>query len=251
MLRIAGVLAGLILVIGVAGVLVLRSSWFYEKVRAEIIGTIEKATGGRVEIASLQFDWKQLRAEVKSLVIHGTEPAQKPPLLRAASVSIGLKIVSVFKRDIDIQYLEIADPRIYLIVDRAGRTNVPAPKVKSAGTHSSIETILNLAVGRFEVRNGVFEVESQGQTPFDARGRNLNARLLYDLTGPRYNGTIDVQPLDVKWGSYGPLPLCIALDVTIEKNRIAIDSARLTNAANRVDISGAIEDLVSLNGTPR
>lgn len=250
LLWIAGVLAGLILVIGAAGVLVLRSSWFYEKVRERIVGTVEKATGGRVEIASLQFDWKQLRAEVKSFVIHGTEPADKPPLFRAASVTVGLKIVSALKRDVDIQYLEIADPHIYLTVDRDGRTNVPAPKVKSAGAHSSIETILNLAVGRFEVRNGVFEVESRGQTPFDARGQKLNARLLYDLTGPSYRGNINVEPLDVKWGSYGPLPLGIALDVTIEKNRIAIDSARLTNAANRVDISGAIEDLVSLNGTP-
>jgi translocation and assembly module TamB len=248
MLWIAGVLAGIILVAGVAAVLVLRSSWFYEKVRTGIIGTVEKATGGRVEIASLEFDWKQLRAEVKSLVIHGTEPADKPPLFRAASVSVGLKIISALKRDIDVQYLEVADPHVYLVVDRDGRTNVPSPKVKSAGTHSSIETILNLAVGRFEVRNGVFEVESQGRTPFDARGRNLNARLLYDLAGPRYRGNIYVQPLDVTWGGYGPLPLGIALAVTIEKNRIAIDSARLTNATNRVDISGLIEDLASPHG---
>jgi translocation and assembly module TamB len=247
-LWIAGVLAGLILVIGVAGVLVLRSSWFYEKVRAGIIGTVEKATGGRVEIASLQFDWKQLRAEVKSLVIHGTEPAGKPPLFRAASVAVGLKIVSAFKRDIDVQYLEVADPRIYLTVDRDGRTNVPEPKVKSAASHSSIETILNLAVSRFEVRNGVFEVESRGQTPFDARGQNLNVRLLYDITGPRYRGNVNVQPLDVKWGGYGPLPLGIALAVTIEKNRIAIDSARLTNATNQVDVSGVIEDMASPHG---
>jgi len=100
LLWIAGVLAGLILVIGAAGVLVLRSSWFYEKVRERIVGTVEKATGGRVEIASLQFDWKQLRAEVKSFVIHGTEPADKPPLFRAASVTVGLKIVSALKRDV-------------------------------------------------------------------------------------------------------------------------------------------------------
>ncbi len=246
---IAATLAGLILVAGVAGILVLRSSWFYEKVRAGIIGTVEKATGGRVEIASLRFDWKQLRAQVTSLVIHGTEPAGTPPLFRAASVTIGFKIISVLKRDVDIQYLEVADPRIYLTVDRDGRTNVPAPKVKSAGAHpSAAETILSLAVGRFEVRNGVFEIESRGQTPFNARGQNLNARLLYDVTGPRYRANIDVQPLEVKSSGFGPLPLGIALAATIEKNRIAIDSARFTNAANQVDVSGAIEDLASPHG---
>ena len=79
-------------------------------------------------------------------------------------MAVGLKIVSMLRRDVDIQYLEVTDPRVYLIVDREGRTNVPAPKVKAAAGRPLMETILNLAVGRFDVRNGVFDVESRGQT---------------------------------------------------------------------------------------
>src|SRR5439155_1791987 len=124
----ASAVAGLILAVGVAAVAVLQSSWFYEKLRQQIVATVETATGGRVEIASLRFNWTQLRAEIRSFVVHGTEPAGKPPLFQANSVAVGLKIVSMLRRDVDIQYLEVTDPLVYLIVDREGRTNVPAPK---------------------------------------------------------------------------------------------------------------------------
>ena len=39
---------------------------------------------------------------------------------------------------------------------------------------------MKLAIGRFGLERGVFEVESRGSTPFDARGRNLNVALAYE-----------------------------------------------------------------------
>jgi len=243
-----GVLAALIAALVAAGILLVQSSWFYGKVRSLIVDNVESATGGRVEIAAFRFDWKRLQADVNSLVLHGTEPSGKPPLFRASSVAVGIKVLSVFRGKIDIQYLDVKDPRIYLIVAEDGRTNLPEPKVSRTATQPALETILDLAVGRFTITNGLFEVESRGQTPFDARGQNLNVTLAYDLAGPRYRGAITIQPLDARWGDYGPVPLGMALDLTIQRNRIAIDSARLRYAANQLDLSGAIEDLNSPRG---
>ena len=250
-LMISGALAGAIVAVLVAAILVLESSWFNEKVRDRIASEVAAATGGRVEMGAFRFDWKRLRAEVHSLAIHGTEPAGKPPLFRAGSVAVGLKIVSAFKRDIDIQYLDVADPHIYLIVDSDGRTNVPEPKVQRAAARPPVETILDLAVARFNVTRGVFEVESHGQSPFDARGQNLNITLAYDRAGPRYRGAISVQPLDAQWGGYGPVPLDVAVNMTMERSRIGIDSARLTHGADQIDISGAIEDWAAPHGAFR
>ena len=198
-----------------AAVLVLRSAWFYEKVRERVVSTVETATGGRVEAGSFQFDWKRLRAEIGAFAIHGTEPSGKPPLFRARTVAVGLKIISILERRVDIQYLEVVDPRVYLTIDSDGRTNLPAPKIH--GGRSTAETILNLAIGRFSLQNGVFEIESRGRVPFDARGRNLNARFLYERAGPRYRGDLSIQPLEVAWGSYGPVPLDVAMAVTLRE----------------------------------
>src|ERR1700678_2339878 len=105
----------------------LQSHWLYNHVRTWLVTKVETATGGRVEIGAFRLDWKLLRAEVDDFTLHGTEPAGKPPLFHATSVAVGLKIVSLFRRDIDIQYLEIASPEIDLIVAPDGSTNIPQP----------------------------------------------------------------------------------------------------------------------------
>ncbi|MGA2268036.1 MAG: translocation/assembly module TamB domain-containing protein [Bryobacteraceae bacterium] len=244
---VAGGLGGLVLIGAMAALFVLRSAWFCEQVRQRVVSTVETATGGRVEAGSFQFDWKRLRAEIGMFAIHGTEPPGKPPLFRAATVAVGLKIVSILERDVDIQYLEVVDPRVFLMVYSDGHTNLPAPKIR--GGRTAAETILNLAIGRFHLQNGVFEVESRGQIPFDARGRNLNARFLYEPAGPRYRGDLSMQPLEVAWGGYGPVPLDVAMAVTFERNRIGLTSAKVATGDSHIDFSGAVEDLLSPHGS--
>src|SRR5215471_10660423 len=132
--RIAWMAGGLLvflLLAGISAVLILRSDWFLNKVRLKLIATVETATGGKVEIGSLNFAWRRLRAEARDLVVHGTEPAGKPPLFRASSVLVGLKLISIWKPNVDIQYLDVTAPRIYLIIGRDGRTNIPEPKVRN------------------------------------------------------------------------------------------------------------------------
>ena len=171
-LRILGALAVLALVLGVAALLVLRSSWFYDQVRQRIIATVETATGGRVELASFRFDWKQMRAETRGFVLHGTEANDKPPLLRAGSVAVGIKLVSILRKDVDIQSLTVSDPRVYLSIGADGSTNFPTPKVRSAGKSSTVEDILKLAIDRFQLERGILEVEGRTRIPFAARGEN-------------------------------------------------------------------------------
>ena len=96
-LRILLAGAALAVIFGIWAVYIVQTAWFFDKVRTALIDTVETATGGRVELASFHFDWKQMRAEVRGFVLHGTEAADKPPLLRAGSVAVGLKIVSLFR----------------------------------------------------------------------------------------------------------------------------------------------------------
>jgi translocation and assembly module TamB len=229
----------------IGAILVLQSSWFYEKVRARIIGTIETATGGHAEIGSFRFDWRQLRAEVDGFTLRGNEPPDRPPLFRATSVTVGLKIVSLLRRDIDIQSLEVKNPHIYLIVYPDGHTNIPEPKIKSQNERTAVETLLNLAVGQFQLENGIFEVDARGQTPFNASGRNLNAKFLYERATPLYRGDIAIDPLDVRWNGKEAVPFAVQMRLTLERNRIGILSAHCATGNSHIDFSGAVEDLNS------
>jgi translocation and assembly module TamB len=242
---LAGLLVALALVIvaGVAGVAVLRSAWFKQKIREGMIAAIDDATGGRAEVADFRFDGRRLRVEVYGFTLHGTEPAGKPPLVQAASIAAGLKIVSLIRREVDLQYLEVKAPRIYLIVNPDGTTNLPEPKVKhNAG--SPLEALVNLAITRFRIESGIFEVESGGRTPFDASGRAFRAQFRYQPAGRKYHGDLAIQPLELAWNGRR-VPFDVTMALALEPNRIVITSARWATGPSQVSFSGAIDDLVS------
>jgi len=242
--RIVAALAVLALLALAVAVFILRSAWFHDWVLHRVIAAVEDATGGRVEMGSFQFDWKRLRVEAGGFVIHGLEPAEKPPLFRAQSVVVGLKVVSVLGRRADIQYLDVVAPRVYLTVAADGRTNVPEPKIHSRGP-GTMETVLKLAIGRFSLARGEVEVEGRGKAPLEIHGRQLAAKLVYDPAGPRYRGDVSAEPLEVQWKRGEPTPLDIHVSLVLERNRIGVEALKVTTGATTVQAVGAVEDLVA------
>ena len=243
LLRFTGAFAALLLILLVWGYFTLDSEWFFDQVRTRLIATVENATGGRVEIGGFRFDRSHFTAEVKRFVLHGTEPAGKPPLFEASSVKVGLKLISLLKPNVDILSLDVAAPHVYLVIGPDGRTNVPEPKIKSTGKSNPLQSILDLAIDRFRLHDGVFEVEAQSRIPLDFAGRNLAIQLAYDTLGPKYKGTLHVAPLNIRYSDYDAQPFTVNLGITIDRSRIAIDSGRLATSDTTVDVRGALEDL--------
>jgi translocation and assembly module TamB len=251
--RVALISAGgiilLLLIIVLAGVAVIRTQWFYNKVRDRIVTEVEKATGGRVEIQSFAFDWRTLTATVRDFTVHGLETPQEPPLLRADQIVVGLKIISIWKRDIDIALLRIDHPQAYLTIDSGGRTNIPNPKAPRKSDKSTIDTILDLAIQQFEINNGTAEIHAAGQPPktqpYAAKGGNLRALFTFDQAVPRYHGDISVQPLDVAYGSYQPVPANITTTVAIERNKLVVDKLDIASGDSIVHLNGQLQNFTS------
>ena len=68
-LTVVGSLVGLLLLLVVAGVIVLQSSWFANFVREKVISVAEESTGGTVEIGSVQFDLSDLTLRIRNFVL--------------------------------------------------------------------------------------------------------------------------------------------------------------------------------------
>ena len=247
LLWIAASVAAAALLAAVAGIVVLSSPWFRGKARAWLVRSIETATGGRAEMGAFRFDWTNMRAEADSFVLHGTEPAGKPPLFRAASIAVGLKIVSLADRDIDIRSLDVEAPRIALIVGSNGRTNLPQPKLRGP-RGDAMATILKLAIGRFRVQHGEFQVESHSSVPFAAQGRNFQAALVFDPAGPRYRGNIAIEPLEFAAPGVAQTAFAVTASFVLESNRIEVTAASLATGKSRVSLAGQIENLADPHG---
>jgi hypothetical protein len=80
----------------------IHTAWFASLVRGRIVSALQKNTGGRTELGAFSFNPDTLHAKISRLVIHGTEPASAPPLLTVASIDVGLKILSILHRDVDV-----------------------------------------------------------------------------------------------------------------------------------------------------
>jgi translocation and assembly module TamB len=233
-------LVALIVVLAVAAIFTVQSEWFQNYVKQTIITSTEDSTGGKVEIGAFHLDWRHLTALATDFVIHGTEPAGTAPLLRAARVQLNLHLFTSLHHLWDITYLGIDHPAANVIVYPDGRTNIPSPK--SASSTSPLETVLDLAIGRFELTNGLITLAAQ-KHELNVRGNNLRAQLSYNILSQQYRGQVSLQPIYVVSGRNTPLDFTVNVPVVLSRNRIDVQGASIFSAASAVTLNASLEDL--------
>jgi len=235
--------AALVFLVGMA-VMTLRSPWLHEKVRVAIITELERATGGTATLGAWAFNWRLLTAEFHDLTLHGTEPANAPPLLYARSARVGLKIISFWKKNVDIQSFEVVEPRINIIVAADGSTNIPAPKVRKQNGKVGLEPLLDWKIAKLAIERGVL-LFAEKKTDFSLTGENLRAAFSYDFTGPRYKGELSIQPLKLNAPGLRVIDTDAFMTLALEKNRIEVSKLKLDMRRSRVEASGSVENLAA------
>jgi len=242
---VLGSLVGLILVLGVAGVWISQSTRFHEYVRDRIVRAVGESTGGRVEIGQFLFDWRHLRVEIRQFVLHGTESADQAPLFQARSFTAELRFLALARRrTLDIASLDVQEPQVNLIVDGAGRTNIPQPNVPRTGDKTILQTLVDLAVGRFTVQRGSLRIGDQ-QVPFSLEGENLAARFAYEMAPGRYHGQISMDPLVGQYARNKRTNLNLNMNVVLGKDRIELTDATFATPNSKIQISGAAANLAA------
>lgn len=244
------ILAALVLLAGVCaltGVLVFRSGWFYEAVHRRMVAEVEKATGARVEIGNYVFDWKKLEVRVGPVVLHGRESAGEPPFVRVASVTAGLRIISMMERKVDLAYLNIDRPQVRIVFYPDGSNNVPEPAVHHPET-TWAEDLVHLAVRRYEVVNGLFEYDDR-KIPLNLRGEDLRVRMAYETLANRYRGEFESNRVRVIPDHAGPMEVSASAAFTLDKSVIDISRLKIATRESRADLTGKLTNLRWPRGT--
>lgn len=243
-LRYAGVgLVALIVILIVSTIVIVRTDWFRNYVRQKIITATEEATGGTVTLQAFSFQWNHLRATLTNFVIRGNEPPTAAPFVRASRVEVDLRLFTSLKRLLDVSYLGVEAPQVNIIVFPDGRTNIPSPKQKKPESNkTTLETVVDLAVGQFKLTNGLITFNSQ-PAHFNLRGENLRAQLYYNLVGQSYQGQLSLSPLYAISGRNTPVKLDVTLPVALERDRVQFSNAKIATALSEVVVNGAISNL--------
>ncbi len=234
-------LCGLIVVLAIVGILVVQSAWFQNYVKRIIVTSTEDSTGGKVEIGTFHFDWTHMTVVATDFVIHGTEAAGAAPLLRVAGVQLNLRLFTSLHHLWDITYLGVNNPQANVIVYPDGHTNIPPPRHKSATSGAPLETVMDLAIGRFELTNGLVAFASQKQE-LNIRGNNLRAQLAYNVLSQDYTGKLSLQPIYVVSGKNTPVNITVNLPLTISRNRIDVRDASIFSSASSITLNASIQN---------
>ncbi len=240
MRRAIMIVGALMVVLAIAVLLVVQSSWFENYVKQTIITSAEESTGGKVEIGTFHFYWRHLTAVATDFVIHGTEPAGAAPLLRVARAQLNLRLFTSLHHLWDIAYLGLDRPQANVIVYPDGHTNIPSPRQKSSG--SPLETVVDLAIGRFELTNGLIALAAQ-KYELSVRGNNLRAQLSYNILSQDYRGQISLQPIYVVPGRNMPLDITVNLPLALSRDRIAVHDASIFSKQSAITLNASIQDL--------
>src|SRR5262249_26897619 len=133
-------------------------------------------------------------------------------------------------------------PQANIMVFADGSTNIPQPKEKSTSDTTALDTVVDLAVDRFLISDGLLTFNSRPQA-IDVRGNNLHALLQFNLLTKSYKGEISIQPIYVASGRNTPVVFTVTLPVVLERTRVAFENARVATPQSAIVFNGALEDL--------
>ena len=239
-------ITSLLIIVALAGWWTMHTRWFMNLVRTRLIAVVERATGGKVEIGTFSFDTVTVSAEAGNFILHGTEPPGTAPLVRIQNLKIGLKILSFWRRDIDIESLTVDKPEVHLVVSANGITNIPTPKVR-ASSHDPIQQLLDLKIGHLELHNGVFSLNDQRER-LDLSSDRFALDLAYNLPRSSYDVAIALPATDLKFRSLHPALLNLQAKAHLLDKSLQFDSFHITSGHSTISGSGTLNRFEQPNG---
>lgn len=235
-----------ILVLFVAAAWYFNSLAFRDRVRRQIITTIEEGTGGRTSIDAIDWNISKLELVLHDVVIHGREAAGEAPFARIERVYLRAHLLSW--RTLRLTYAEADRPALHLITYPDGTTNAPEPGVagvsagpNAARDHGAIATLFDVEMDRAEVHDGVLLVNNDA-IPLDVAADGIRARLDYSAPEKHFNGSLDITKLDATYHNLRPFSASAHAEFTLAQQELTIRSATLTSDGSQLTAHGALTD---------
>lgn len=220
----------------------LTSDSFRELVRRRVVQRIEEASGGRAELKVFRWNLSQMEFEADGLSIHGKEKSNEPPFAQCGRIYARIKVVSFFRREIDLQFLSVTQPSINIIVYPDGTTNQPTPRTKREGA-SPVEPLFEAAVGKLELQQGTVTINEQ-RVPIDIDANDVNVGMSYDASAKRFDGTLHIGRSELRFKDWRPLPIHADTSFSLFENRARINSLHVASGKSHLDASGDVHDFL-------
>ncbi len=230
---------------------------FQQMTRRRVVASLEKITGGRVELGELHTIPFRLRVDARNLIIHGRETSDQAPFLRVDRMQAEMKIISLISTTIGLHSLVLEHPVVHVIDYPDGSTNVPAPQVRgfferSIGGPASegpVEQLFSLSVAHIEVQSGELLWEDK-KIPLDFAARDLTLLLNYSLLRRQYEARIVAGSGATRYQQYPSVAWRADASLILARGHADITSLTVTSGKSEIHFAGSLQDFHNpqLNG---
>ncbi len=219
----------------------LRSDYFAGLLKARVVGEVESATGGRVEIGTLQWKLSNLELDLRNVTVHGLEGPNEAPYIHADRIHLRAKVGSLFHRALGLRFLEIDRPVVHVIVYPDGSTNQPRPKGRKENNDSPIKTIFEFSINKADVRDGKLLINDRPM-PLDFAAVGLDGAMKWFKPANRYDGEIRAQKIDISLEGFRPFSTTADAKFSLWPNAVELNSVTLSLGRTRLEASGRLDD---------
>ncbi|HUZ05463.1 MAG TPA: hypothetical protein VMU62_08890, partial [Acidobacteriaceae bacterium] len=205
-----------------------------------MIATLERATGGRVEIKKFRWSVFPLRVQVEDLTIHGLESPDQVPYFHVDSIVLDATVLSFFTPRIGLSSLQVEHPVFHLIVYPDGSTNQPHPKVQSKNS-SLAQTLLDLAVDHTQVQNGLILINNR-VVPWNLAADKLGLQLHYLPATGHYQAELMVRDFTFRLQNAKQSHSVLFADLDIAPKAANITRLEWYTDSSKLTITGALHN---------
>jgi translocation and assembly module TamB len=221
-----------------------ESLQFHERARRFAVARLERASGGRVELQSVNWNLPHLEFELAGLQIHGTEAAGEAPLLRVERARAWLKWPELLAGRLALHELEVLHPLAHVDVYKDGSTNFPGVKARHAAPGDKTEELLRLAVDQTELVDGRLDWNEE-KIRLDGVASGVFVQLGYRAADNHYEGKARVGQVRMRLPQWEPLTLGAEAEFRLYHNRVEVPRLRVNEGHGWVEASGTVSGLAS------
>jgi translocation and assembly module TamB len=219
-----------------------ESPQFNRQARQYVVEQIERASGGRVELQRLAWNWRQLEFELDGLVIHGTEAAGEASLLRVERVRGRLSWTELLAGKLILRELQVLHPLAHVEVYKDGSTNLPGAKAQGAGNR--VQKLFRLAVDQAELVDGRLDWNQQ-QIRLDGIASGIYMEVGYRAADMHYEVKAQVGQVRMHLPEIEPLTLGGEGEFRLYHDRVEVPRLRVNEGHGWVELSGSVSALAS------
>ena len=213
---------------------------FRQSVRRRVIASLEKATGGRVELGELHTTPFRLRVDVRDLTIHGRESADQVPYLHIDRLQAEMKIISLLSTTIGLHSLALDHPVMHVVVYPDGSTNQPSPPFNQPSGKGPAEQLFALSISHAEVHGGELQWEEQ-RIPLELDARNVSLVLTYSLLRQHYEARLSVGGVPTRLQQLPPFVWRGGATVVLSRDHAEIRTLNLASGKSEIHFTGRVQ----------